>query len=187
MELLAVPRVKGKVTYQSYIIANSTNSAANISQLKGRSFAFTDPMSFSGRIAPVFMLEQRGISIDGFFGRSFFTYSHDNSIQAVSGGIVEAAAVDSMIYDRALEKNPTLRNSTRIVDRSLTVGNPPVVIAPGMDRELLKTMQDILLGMHGDKAGQTALDSLEYDRFIEPDEDLYAELVRIWMSLREKL
>lgn len=186
MEILVVPEVGQRCTYQSYIIAGDARFRS-ISDLKGRSFAFTDPMSFSGRIAPVQMLEAQGIDSSRFFSRTFFTYSHDNAIQAVADGIVDAAAVDSMIYDRAVETNPALGKRTVIVDRSLRVGNPPVVVKPGIDPQLKQRLQDVLLATHESEGGRKAAQALHYDKFVAPDLALYQELQRVWETVREKL
>lgn len=187
MELLAQPEVKGKRVYQSYIIAAADNPASSIMELKGKTFAFTDPMSFSGRIAPVSMLMSKGLNSDGFFSRTFFTYSHDNAIKAVADGIADAAAIDSMIYENAAERNPQIAKRLKIIDRSFEVGNPPVVVSAHTDLILKKRLQAILLSMDQGAAGKAVLKSLMYDRFVKPDERAYAELKAVWLSVRGKL
>ncbi len=186
MELLALPEVKGDTRYQSYIIARN-REAKSILDLRGRSFAFTDPMSFSGRIAPVHMLISQGVDSDRFFSRTFFTFSHDNAIRAVADGIADAAAVDSMIFDRAVEMEPDLGKRVYIIDKSLRVGNPPVVVNPAIDTGLKQRLRDVLLAMHGDEKGRKALKALTYDKFVMADDNYYAELKTLWRSTREKL
>lgn len=186
MELLAVPVVKGERKYQSYIISRD-KAPRSILDLRGRSFAFTDPMSYSGRIAPVYMLAARGEDAGKFFGRTFFTYSHDNAIQAVADGIVEAAAVDSMIFDQAAEKNPALARQVHIVDRSVLVGNPPVVVHPAVDPALKMKLRTLLLTLHETDTGRQALHALKYDRFSAPEDNDYVQLKDIWLGVRDKL
>lgn len=186
MELLAMPEVKGDRLYQSYIISRD-KGLKSITDLQGRSFAFTDPMSFSGRIAPVHMLTARGIDGSRFFSRTFFTYSHDNAIRAVADGIADAAAVDSMIFDRAVEIEPDLAKRVFIIDRSLRVGNPPVVVNPAVSSALKQRLRDVLLGMREDEAGRAALKALTYDRFVLPDEQHYVQLKEVWLAVRERL
>jgi len=186
MELLAMPEVNGDRLYQSYIISRN-KGLKSIADLQGRSFAFTDPMSFSGRIAPVHMLSVRGIDASHFFSRTFFTYSHDNAIRAVADGIADAAAVDSMIFDRAVEIEPDLAKRVFIIDRSLRVGNPPVVVNPKVSSALKQRLRDVLLGMREDEAGRAALKALNYDRFVLPDEQHYVQLREVWLAVRERL
>lgn len=186
MELLAVPEVKGAIRYQSYVIARDRGSKS-IMDLRGRSFAFTDPMSFSGRIAPVYMLVSHSTDSDHFFSRTFYTYSHDNAIRAVDDGIADAAAVDSMIFDRAVEKEPELGKRVFIIDKSLLVGSPPVVVNPTINRDLKLRLREVLLKMHGDDRGRKALAALSYDKFVVADDNEYAELKSVWRATRERL
>jgi len=187
MELLAIPIVKDKRVYQSYIITNQTIPGDSIVDLRGRSFAFTDPMSFSGRIAPVYMLEAQNIDSHTFFGRTFYTYSHDNAIRAVAEGIVDASAVDSMILDHAVQREPSLVTKIKVIDQSIFIGNPPVVVNPALDPLLKQRVQIVLLAMNEDANGRKALQALSYDKFVTPDDQDYVKLKSIWLSLKEKL
>lgn len=187
LELLAVPVVNGQHTYRSYIIANAKLEVQSIAALKGRSFAFTDPMSFSGRIAPVYMLYAQNLDTENFFGRSFYTYSHDNAIQAVNDGIVDAAAVDSLVFDQTSQSNPELAKRVKIIDQSLLVGSPPVVVNSALDRSRKENLRSLLLSMPLDPDGQKALSVLHYDGFAIADEKDYEPLKDIWVTVKEKL
>lgn len=184
IDLLALPEVNGNRTYQSYIIARSILPVQSLKDLKGYSFAFTDPLSFSGHMAPLFMLLNERATPKAYFSRTFFSFSHDNSIRSVADGIVDGAAVDSMIYDRVLLRHPEWANRVRVVDKSLSVGNPPVVVPKGIDPALRQKVLSILLSMHSDTAGRQALKRLDYDRFIETDETLYHPLIPVWQAVR---
>jgi len=187
MELLAIPTVNNESVYQSYIITDQKTKGDSILDLRGRSFAFTDPMSFSGRIAPVYMLESQGIDSATFFGRTFYTYSHDNAIRAVAEGIADAAAVDSIVFDHTIKSDPNLATKIKIIDKSIRVGIPPVVVNPFLDAALKQRVQTLLLTMNEDEKGQKALQALAYDKFITPTETDYTRLKLIWLSTKEKL
>ena len=59
--VLAVPQVQGEHFYRSYLIVNRKQAYQRLEDLRGRVFAFTDPDSNSGRIAPAFwLLSARG-------------------------------------------------------------------------------------------------------------------------------
>ena len=184
MELFAMPEVRGRRTYQSYIIVRSALPVGSLAALQGRSFAFTDPLSFSGHMAPQSMLIAQKIAPQSHFSRSFFTFSHDNSIRSVAEGLVDGAAVDSMIYDRILIQRPEWAGKVRVIEKSLSVGNPPVVVPHGLDVELKQQVQTILFNMHEDPAGREALRRLDYDRFIPPEPGLYEPLKSIWQAVR---
>ncbi len=173
LELLAVPEVNGKSTYQSYIIVNANSSIQQIMDLKGQVFGFTDPISFSGTIAPTYMVTQLKTTPKDFFGRVVYTYSHDNSIKAVLDNVVSAAGVDSLVYQYAVSKDPTLKNKLRIIVESSEVGSPPVVVNHQIDPNLKTALQEALLQMDSDPIGRKALKALIYDRFVLPNPKAY--------------
>lgn len=173
LELLAVPEVNGKSTYQSYIIVNANSSFRQFSDLKGKVFGFTDPISFSGTIAPTYMVTQLKTTPKDFFGRVVYTYSHDNSIKAVLDNVVNAAGVDSLVYQYAVTKDPTLTGKLRIIGQSPEVGSPPVVVNHNIDPNLKTALQEALLQMDSDPLGQQALKALIYDRFVLPNPKAY--------------
>jgi phosphonate transport system substrate-binding protein len=176
LELLAVPVVNGKSTYQSFIIVNAQSSIEELQDLKGQVFGFTDPISFSGTISPTYEVNQLQTTPKEFFGRVVYTYSHDNSIKAVLDNVVSAAGVDSLVYQYAVAKDPTLANKLRIIDRSPEVGSPPVVVNRLIDPNLKTVLQEALLQMDSDPLGQEALSALIYDRFVLPNSQAYEKI-----------
>ncbi len=58
MQLLVAPQVNGEKVYRAQLIVPADSPAQSISDLRGILFAFTDPMSFTGRIYPTYLLQQ---------------------------------------------------------------------------------------------------------------------------------
>jgi phosphonate transport system substrate-binding protein len=100
-----------------------------------------------------------------FFGRTFFTYSHDAAIQSVANGLADGAAVDSLIYIHLIQREPDLANRLRVIHASPPFGIPPVVVSPNIRPQLRAELQAIFLSMHENPAGQAALAKLDIDRF----------------------
>lgn len=86
MELLVAPQVNGRTTYNSVLIVPSDSKAQSMADLRGKNFAFTDPISLTGRVYPTYLVEQLGSTPEQFFARAFFTYGHDEAIRAVLRG-----------------------------------------------------------------------------------------------------
>lgn len=173
MELLVAPEVRGETVYYSYIIVPKDSDAKSLADLRGKTFAFTDPLSNSGRLAPAYMLWQMGETPDSFFKKFTYTYSHDNSIKAVAEKVVDGAAVDSLVYDYSVARSPQYASRTKIIDKSLSFGTPPVVVPPSLSPELKQDLRDIFLSMHEDPMGKTILQNLMIDRFVVPDDHAY--------------
>jgi len=173
LELLVVPQVNGKATYNANIIVAAQSPAKELSDLKGKVFAFTDPTSFSGRVYPSYLLQQLGGSPESFFSRTFFTYSHDKAIYAVADGQADGASVDSLVYDFALKRDPSLTERVRVIHVSPAFGIPPVVVSPSIRPQLRAALAEILLSMNLDPDGLIALQALDYDGFIASSDDNY--------------
>lgn len=172
-ELLATPEVQGSHFYQSYLIVNSNSSFERLEDLRGLVFAFTDPDSHTGRLVPTYWLMELNERPETFFGKVITTYSHDNSILAVAKGLVDGAAVDSLIWEFYRIKNPSLTSGTRVIRKSDPYGIPPVVASSTLNQNLKDSIRNVLLSMHEDPEGQKTLTELMIDRFVLPREEWY--------------
>lgn len=174
MELLAVPQIAGQTTYRSYIIVPANSPAQTVDDLRGHVFAFTDPLSLSGYLVPLYLLatENKGTP-DTYFSRTLFTYSHENSIKAVAEGWVDGAAVDSLVYDATVAEKPDYGRKTRVIWASIPYGAPPVVVHPALDAATKDELRRLLLHMHETEEGRNALAPLGVDRFVPADDRLY--------------
>jgi phosphonate transport system substrate-binding protein len=179
LELLVAPVVNGATYYHSQLIVPIDSPAASISDLKGKVFAFTDPMSFSGRMYPTYLLQQIGEIPASFFQRTFFTYSHDDAIRAVADGLADGAAVDSLVLNFALIRNPSLGERIKIIYTSPSFGIPPVVVSPYIRPQQHAQLEEIFLSMHTNNAGLEALQSLDVEEFTIVSENLYDAIVEI--------
>jgi phosphonate transport system substrate-binding protein len=166
MRLLVAPMVYGETVYYSELIVPAKSSAQTMADLKGAVFAFTDPMSNSGRVYPTSVLLKMDETPEDFFSRTFFTYSHDQAISAVADGLADGAAVDSLVLDYAVRRDPGLSDRLRIIHRSPAFGIPPVVVSPSIRPQLFTQLQTLLLEAHLDPQGRVALDELGIDRFV---------------------
>jgi len=176
-EALAVPQVRGKNSYHSYLIVNQKSTVQDLMDLRGKTFAFTDPESNTGRLVPTYWLAQQKEQPKDFFGKIIYTHSHDNSIMAVATSLVDGAAVHEQIWEYFNEKNPTFTSSTRIIKKSQPFGNPPVVASKFLSRQLKEDIQRLLISMHKDPKGKKILDELRIDRFLHPEEKWYDSIV----------
>jgi len=185
LEALAVPVVKGKTVYRSYIIVAQASGAQSFEDLKNGTFAFTDPLSLTGRIYPAAYLARQGWSAEGFFSKTFFTASHDKSVDAVANGLAAGAAVDSLIFDSLLEQGDARAHQVRIVHVSPPFGIPPVVTSPRLNPEDNRRLLKILLGMANDPAGRKILSVMGWDGFQIPPPELYLSAYQLKKNLED--
>jgi phosphonate transport system substrate-binding protein len=173
MELLVAPQVNSGTVYYSLLIVPIDSPARSMADLKSKVFAFTDPMSLTGRVYPTSLVRSLDGSPEAFFARVFFTYSHDNAIKAVATKVADGASVDSLVYDYFISRDSTIAQRTRVIHRSPAFGIPPVVVNPNLSPQLKETLRELLLQMYTDPEGQTILRNLMIERFVSVSDRIY--------------
>ena len=176
LELVAAPVLDGHPTYFCYIIVPAKSTAAGLRDLRGLSFAFTERGSNTGCLVPMYQIWKMRQHPESFFGKLIYTGSHDRSIAAVRDKIVDGAAVDSLIYERAACDAPDLRSRTRIAARYGPYSSPPVVVNPDAPADFKAELRRVLLNMHEDREGRRLLDSLMADRFVVVEDSAYESI-----------
>ena len=174
---LAVPQINGEHLYHSYLIVHKDSPYQKFSDLKGKIFAFTDPDSNTGRLVPAYWLSLQGETPENYFGKTIYTYSHDNSIMAVAMDLVDGAAVHGQIWEYYNARNPVYTSKTRVIKKSIGFGNPLLVAAQQLPSRMKKAISELLFVMHQDIKGRKILDELMIDRFIAPDDQWYKPIV----------
>ncbi len=174
MELLCVPVCLGKTVYHSYFIVHKDSPIQNLEGLRDKVFAFSDPLSNTGRLVPVYILAKNmGETPESFFREYVYTYSHDNSIRRVAERAVDGAAVDSLIWEYENRTDDQWTKQTKIIYRSPAYAIPPVVVSPDIDPELREKLRSAFLEMHLDPKGRAILKKVLIDRFTTIEDGEY--------------
>jgi len=173
LQLLVAPEVNGKPLYYSYIIVNAASPLNSFKSLKGKTFAFTDPLSNTGKLVPTYMLGKMKETPESFFKESIFTKKHDTSIRMVADKLVDGAAVDSLVWEYMNISNPSVTSRTKIIEKSPPYGIPPVVVPGTMSPETRKQLLKLFLEADRDEKGKVLLKGMMTGRFIEVDDHLY--------------
>ena len=183
MELLAAPQAYGGTVYYSYIIVPADSPISRLEMLRGKTFAFTDPMSNTGALVPTFLVAGLGSTPERFFSKLQYSGSHDKSIEAVAEHLVDGAAVDSLIWEYAHRTEPALTAKTKVIVKSDPYGIPPVVVPKELDPALKQQLRAVLLEAHNDAKGREILAGMMIDRFV-PIEDGAYDSIR---AMQEKI
>lgn len=179
LQLLVAPQVDGKTVYYSYIIVRKDSNINKFEELRGKTFVFVDPISNSGKIYPTYLLKQTGETPEDFFKEYIYSYAHDTSIRAVAQGIVDAGAVDSLIWNYMEKNESPFTKLTRIIKISPAYGIPPVVVRPTLKKDLKDELKQILINMHLNERGKEILEKMGIDRFVEIDDSDYDSIREI--------
>lgn len=191
LEILAVPVINGKTTYNSYIIVNKESSIEKFQQLQGKVFAFTDPLSLSGRLYPAYLLYTMKVKQEKFFKKTFYTSSHEKSIESVAYGFADSASVDSLIFeDMKRRKHAAVNaavNMVKIIKISPSYGIPPIVVSPVTQKATRQLMLKALLKMADNREGIRILKKIQIEKFILPNPAIYHNAVILINKTRQAM
>jgi phosphonate transport system substrate-binding protein len=163
-EPLVVPARDGKVenaTYFSYIIANAKNDKIKtLADLKGTTFAFVDPNSTSGNLVPSYELlkaiNDPQLTFDDlhtngkYFQSVTFSGAHQNGLQAVAKGDIDAAPVASDTFDREIAAGRVDKNAVKIIFTSPAIPQGPIAVRGDLPAEMKQSIKDFLLKYDND-------------------------------------
>ncbi|MGQ9557908.1 MAG: substrate-binding domain-containing protein [Desulfurispora sp.] len=176
IEILAMVEHRGTSAYRALVVVPADSGARSIEDLQGQTFAFTDPLSNSGRMIILKYLQERQKTPETFFQRYVYTYSHDKSLRAVANRLVDGASVDSMIYDLMQEKNPAEAAKVKVIASFGPFPTGPVVVRKELGSALKEQLREVFLSCHTREGLKHALKGLLIDRFVLPQPELYEPL-----------
>lgn len=169
--LLAMQSRKEKTFYNGFILVPKDSSALTVGDLEGKRMLYVDPNSYSGYLSVIAFLWNQGYNPNNFFSSTTFSYSHDTSLRDVAADKVDAAAVDSYVYDYVNVKEPELIKRVRILAVLPQAGTGPVVARADLpDKERVK---EVFLNLQNNSDGRAAMKALLIDRFVPANEAYY--------------
>lgn len=186
IRLLVVPLNQGRPFYRSYLIVAADDKERNsMRDLRNSVFAYADPYSNTGYLAPRYQVRQIGENPATFFKKTFFTWSHRKAIEAVASGLAQGAAVDSYVWDTLARTRPDITRKTRIIDRSPEYGFPPFVAQRSVSGDDYRSVQAVLLDMQNDPQGKLLLDRLNLDGFVTGHKSMYDDVAKMMRAFGE--
>ena len=85
-------RNDGSLGYHSMVVVRADSGIESLEDLKGKKFAFNEPNSTSGYIAPSHFFRQAGMMEDGWFAETAFAGGDEAAMLAVMNGTYDATA-----------------------------------------------------------------------------------------------
>lgn len=176
MELVAAIAHTGLPVQYSYLIVPSDSGAASLDQLRGKTFAFTDPDSNSGWLAVAHRLAVEGETPHSFFAKHLFTSHHSESVRAVANRMVDGAAVDRLVYDYLIAAQPELASKTKVIAQFGPFPSPAFVVHPDLPPALKERLKQVLLGTREDRQDQQLLKDLQISGFVGTSDAAYGQI-----------
>lgn len=170
LDLLAAPimaaaRYENRPVYFSDIIVRRDSRFGSFASLRGAAWVFNDPGSFSGYAVLRAHLAALGETA-AFCGRLAESGGHLRSIEMVTAGAADAAAIDSIVLELEMARRPELASQLRVVAALGPSTVPPAAVGRHVPPELQARLRAALLSMHATAAGRQALEVGGVQRFV---------------------
>lgn len=137
--------VNGRPWYQGFIICLKSNGYQTIDQLADKTFAFVDSKSASGFLYPRSLLIREGKNPDLFFGKTFFSGSHDGVIRDVLNRKADAGAVFSDALTMA--ESQYGRDTFQILMKTEPIPYDAYVARKGLEPRLVEKVKRFFLSL----------------------------------------
>lgn len=177
LRLVAVPLYRGAPLYESYLIRRQDDRRIQgWSDLGGKVFAYSDPLSNSGWLVAQGELAQAGIGAQSL-KRAFFAHGHRHVAEAVADGLADAGAIDGYVWETMKAQNMAAARQTEIIWRSSPHAFPPIVAPAGQASAQMTALSRTLQAMPDNTAGRELLKALNLDGFV-PGQPAWYDSIR---------
>ena len=175
VELILIVIRLGSPFYRGQIMAGANTGISNLSDFKGKTFAFVDPASTSGHLYPKSLLLSKGFDPKTFFDRAVFVGSHNAVVLSILKGEVDGGAS----YDDAratVAKNfPEVFDKVKIVSYTKKIPNDVVAVRKNLNPVLKEKIREGLKFLAKTSEGSKVLKKVygisglaDLDSFFDP-------------------
>jgi phosphonate transport system substrate-binding protein len=164
----------GDTTYRSVIIVPSDSDVQEVSELRGRDFAFGSVSSTSGSLYPAIMLRDAGIDYRTDLGNFNYTNGHDATAQAVANGQVDGGGIEDRILYRLQDEGVIDAGSVRVIGESDEIQGYPWAVRNALPDDLKMDIAQAFLDID-DPALLDLLRADGYERIEAGDYDYVQE------------
>lgn len=178
--------------YYSFIIARNDTGINKLSDLKGKRFAYGDPVSTSGSIYPKHLIRASGYNPDTFFSNVIYAGAHDKVVMAVYSKQVDGGAIYGGVVSDAREKVvgtiKDLMEKTHVIAKSIEIPNDTVSVRKGLPADIVKKVKDGLLKIAKSDEGKISVMSLYgIDGFVPAKDSDYDSVRKVARAENIKL
>jgi phosphonate transport system substrate-binding protein len=151
---------KPATTYKSQILVQTSSGITDLNGLKGKRFAFVDPLSASGFVYPSLIVKQKtGLEAKSFFSATVFAGGHDKAALAVYQGTVDGAA--TFIDVRTSAGMPAdIMQKTKVIDTAGPIPNDGAAVRKDFPTDLATQIQKAMGEYAVTDAGKAAFKAL---------------------------
>ncbi len=176
--VLSQPRYRVRPIYFSDVIVHRDSNIESFLDLRGRSWAYNEPLSHSGYGITRYHLVQLG-ETGGFFGEVVEAGFHETAIQMVQDREVDGSAIDSQVLGVAMRDDPQMKDNIRIVETLGPSTIQPVAVSKRIPTDMRAEIVGVLMTLNTDPATRQELSRGLVDRFVPVGTKSYDDIRRM--------
>ena len=168
----------GSPVYHSRIFVRKDSGIRTVADLKGKTIAFTDPISSSGYLYPLEIFRTAGLVAAGkepetFFRRLYFAGGDEQALRAVLNRFVDAAGIGQYSFNLL---HADERDQVISIAESQAIPSHCVVARQGLDGALTARLKAALLALNEPQGPHHALLRVLYnvDGYVEVNHQTFA-------------
>jgi phosphonate transport system substrate-binding protein len=176
----------GIMTYRGQIITHVDSGINTIEDLEGKSFAFVDPSSVTGRLSALKVLAEKGVKL----GNTTYSMKHDNVVTQVYQRQADAGATFHAYPDengkerdarsRVLTQFPDVMEKVKILAITQDVRNDPFVFRKDLPAEMTNKVLAAIEKYLSTEEGKTSFKNIyDVEGVVRTQDSDYDELRKI--------
>jgi phosphonate transport system substrate-binding protein len=130
-------------TYWASIVTYPSSGIATLQDVKGKSFAYSDPSSTSGHLLPAYGFRKAGIDPDNGF-KALYAGSHTASFEALRNHKVDAAELNSQQIESATQRGAYKEGDVVFLWKSEPLPLDPITVRADLPQGFKKRFTEVL-------------------------------------------
>lgn len=130
-------------TYWASLVTYPGSGIKSVQDIRGHSFAFSDPASTSGHLFPAYALRKAGLDPDKDI-KAIYAGSHTSSFEALYNHKVEAGELNSEQLQSAMQRGHYKDGDLVVLWKSNPIPNDPIAVRADLPEGFKKRLADVL-------------------------------------------
>ena len=175
VEPLARPQyVSGSSSYYGMVFVKKGSNIRTAADMRNKRMAFVDRATTAGYLLPLSYFKELGIDdYSSWFSETYFSGTHEDSIQDVLNGLADIGAAKNTVYYRLAETDQRIVEELEILKTSPHVPANGLAMLRDIPDDLMQGLLEKLLTMHQSSEGREILAGLKIERFINTSVEDY--------------
>jgi phosphonate transport system substrate-binding protein len=164
----------GSPTYNGQVLVRADSGITDLSQLAGKTWCRSDPLSTSSWVIPSIMLQGAGVDPDTDLAQIVDTGAHEATAAAVYNGDCDGGATYIDARDNVVEDYPDIMDETVVIAVEPDIPNDGVQFIPSLSDDLKERIVNGLLAISATEEGVAALDvAYNWEELTRADDTVY--------------